>query len=127
MTVTIEMNKKVIGGFATLLLIFACMRTWQEKINFDLTAINDEGLEGPADGLRSVAYEFCIPMTEAARDEVAGIDPEVKFYEGAGGRIGCTKGQYLCLSDTHQPEFRKVLRQLAGLDYVDRIERTYFE
>ncbi|MCK5191008.1 MAG: hypothetical protein KAR12_13230, partial [Methylococcales bacterium] len=35
-----------------------------DKIEFDITKLNQQGLYGPADGLRSLSYEFCIPAEE---------------------------------------------------------------
>ena len=46
-----------------------------EKIRFDLEILNEDGLYGPADGLRALDYEFCIPADDTARDEVTSIDP----------------------------------------------------
>ena len=121
------MNGKVVGGLLILLFSFACQGSWQKKINFDLDTINEDGLTGPADGLVSVAYEFCIPRDKSRADEVRRIDPSVVIHERSRGRIGCSEEEYLCLGNTHQPGFRKLLRRLAGLDYVEKIERTFFE
>ena len=35
-----------------------------EKIELDLDALDTRGLQGPPDGLRSMAYEFCIPADD---------------------------------------------------------------
>ena len=37
------------------------------KIRFDLSVLDDSGLYGPADGLRALDYEFCIPETGPIR------------------------------------------------------------
>ena len=97
------------------------------KITFDLSQIDDTGLTGAADGRVAISYEFCIPATQAAQDEVRQIDPTVVFQHGARGRIGCTKQQILCIGSTQQQGWRTVLQKLAGLDYIARIDRNYAE
>jgi len=99
---------------------------WQ-KITFDMAQFRDDGLRGPPDGLRSLDYEFCIPATDACKAEVAAIDPTVRFSRGTRGRIGCGKDQYWCLGSTHQEGFREILRALAALPYVKRIDECFFE
>ena len=97
------------------------------KVHLDLAAINADGLAGPADGLRAVSYEFCIPANEAAVAEVTAIDRTVEVQRGGRGRIGCSAEQYLCVGSTHQPGHRDVLLRLARLDYVAAIEPWYGE
>jgi hypothetical protein len=91
------------------------------KIQFDLSALNSDGLAGPPDGLRAVGYEFCIPATLLAEAEVKAIDPTAEVYKGASGRVGCAESQYLVIGSTQQANFRDVLLKLASLDYVERI------
>ena len=98
-----------------------------EKIRLDLAGVNADGLYGPPNGLRALAYEFCIPAQPSLADEVRGIDPTVQVYSNSRGRIGCTPAEYLCIGSTHQPGYRAVLNQLAGLAYVARIDPSYAE
>ena len=120
-------------GAAALLLACAGGRSGTEdaaalaKVHLDLAAINADGLAGPADGLRAVSYEFCIPANEAAVAEVTAIDRTVEVQRGGRGRIGCSAEQYLCVGSTHQPGHRDVLLRLARLDYVAAIEPWYGE
>jgi len=120
-------------GAAALLLACAGGRSGTEdaaalaKVHLDLAAINADGLTGPADGLRAVSYEFCIPATEAAVAEVTAIDRTVAVQRGARGRIGCRADQFLCLGHTHQPDFRNVLLGIARLEYVAAIEPFFGE
>lgn len=93
-----------------------------DKIHFDLSALNDDGLYGPPDGLRAAAYEFCIPALHDLAGEVRSIDPTVQIYPGSPGRIGCGSDEYLCIGSTGQPGFREVLADLAALEYVTRIQ-----
>ena len=94
-----------------------------EKISFDISEIDENGLIGPADGKRSVSYEFCIPIDRKKRREVAAIDPSVRFFDGPKGRIGC-HDQYLCLGGGGTQE---VLLRLAGLEYIKKIAPFYGE
>ena len=100
---------------------------WQNKIAFDLSQIHPDGLTGPPDGLVRVSYEFCIPKDKAFLDRVLAIDPTIKCSLESPGRIGCGKTEYLCIGDTHNSRWKDILQQIASLDYVTRIERTYWE
>lgn len=98
-----------------------------KKITFDLSRLDDEGLYGPGNGRRALSYEFCIPDTSENRREVSAIDTTVRFMPGVSGRIGCEKGQCLCIGSTHQTNFKTVLKRLAELQYVERIDECFFE
>jgi hypothetical protein len=98
-----------------------------EKIGFDLARLNEQGLQGPPDGLRALSYEFCIPADSAYAAEVQRIDPTLTLYPNSPGRIGCGDDAYLCVGSTHQPGFADVLHRLAALPYVARIEEAFFE
>jgi len=97
------------------------------KIRFDIAALDDDGLIGPADGLRSLSYEFCIPAQADVADAVRAIDPSAQLFRGSPGRVSCSLDQYLVLGNTHQPGFRQVLLNLSRLDYVTEIRRSDFE
>jgi hypothetical protein len=98
-----------------------------DKVQLDLSGLNEDGLHGPPSGLRALAYEFCIPARQDLADDVRAIDPTIQVYPTGRGRIGCTVAQYLCIGSTHQPGFRTVLNRLAQLDYVMRIVPSYAE
>lgn len=100
--------------------------TQPSKIAFDLAAIAPSGLTGRPGGLVAVDYEFCIaddPTTEAA---VRRIDVTARCTRSRG-RIGCARGQLLCIGHTHRPGWRAVLEQLAARDDIRRIERHFAE
>jgi len=101
--------------------------TVSPKINFDTSAINSEGLQGLPGGQVSVSYEFCIPGTPQTMAEVQRIDPTAQCTMGSRGRIGCTPTQALCIGNTHQADWAKVLNDLAALPTIERIDRSYFE
>ena len=123
------MSKAKLYAGVLLIALAACSQpkssgNAEAKIQFDLSTLNDDGLQGPPDGLRSLSYEFCIPASKRA--EVAKLDPTIGFSESPG-RIGCTQGQLLCIGNTHQPRFREVLFELASLSYVTEIREVFFE
>ncbi len=97
------------------------------KITFDLEMLNDEGLYGPPDGLRSLDYRFCIPKNERYKNEVMQIDPGIKIYNGSGSIQSCNEDQYLCIGNTHQKDFKQILLKLAALDYVKKIDEMIWE
>jgi hypothetical protein len=97
------------------------------KVELDLSLLDNDGLRGPPHGKVAVAYEFAIPDRDRCRDEVAAIDPTVRFMAGSPGRVGAGEGRCLCIGSTHQENYREVLRRLAMLPYLDRIVECYFE
>ena len=97
------------------------------KIQFDLSQLNDEGLYGPPYGLRGLSYEFCIPADEHFVSEVQSIDSTLSIQSDSKGGIGCSESEYLCVGNSHQKNYRQVLLRLAGLEYVEKIEQSFFE
>jgi len=57
-----------------------CQEDWRSKIGFSLSPIRPDGLTGSADGLVSVAYEFCIPGNGKALATVQSIDPSIACH-----------------------------------------------
>lgn len=94
-----------------------------KKIKLDLDEIDENGLIGPPDGKRAVAYEFCIPVNRKKRREVHKIDRSVQFQLGPTGRSGCS-GQYLCIGNGGT---KKVILRLARLEYIRQINPCYWE
>ena len=99
----------------------------RSKITFDLEHLNEQGLYGPPDGLRALHYEFCIPADPGLEAQVRRIDPTIQIFTTSPGRIGCTEEEYLCIGNTHQPNFKAVLLNLAKLPQVKRIDQAFFE
>ncbi|NQT92914.1 MAG: hypothetical protein HQ559_09140 [Lentisphaerae bacterium] len=117
-----------------LLLATSCANTRKttardarEKIEFDLGRLDEHGLRGPRDGNVSLAYEFCIPNTDRCKAQVKAIDRTVQFMPGSRGRIGAGKEECLCIGETHQENYRTVLRSLAELPFIERIIECHFE
>ena len=97
------------------------------KIQFDLDPISEEGLIGPPDGLRSVAYEFCIPNQPQFIEEVTQIDDNIQIFSQSPGRIGCQSDQALAIGETHNPNWKEILINLTQLDYIEEIQQHYGE
>jgi hypothetical protein len=98
-----------------------------QKVTFDMSRLDNNGLLGPPNGNRALSYEFCIPNTEEHKAEVKSIDSIVQFMPGSPGRIRCDKNECLCIGSTHQKNFKRVLKNLADLEYVKLINESFFE
>jgi hypothetical protein len=72
-------------------------------------------------------YEFCIPADPGLEAQVRQIDQTIQIFKTSPGRIGCTEEEYLCIGNTHQPNFKTVLLNLAKLPQVKRIDQAFFE
>jgi len=97
------------------------------KITFDLSTFDENGLYGPEDGKRAMDYEFCIPQNGLSQAKIKKIDPSITIHKQSKGRINCSSKQYLCIGNTHQENYRTILLALAKLDFIERIDPTYFE
>ena len=97
------------------------------KIRFPLDSIRADGLSGPADGLVSIDYEFCVPADSLVLAEIKRLDPSVKVSLVARGRIGRRDGQALCIGNTHQKDWRVILERLAARPDITEIRRCFFE
>jgi len=97
------------------------------KIEFNLEQIDPNGLVGPADGKRSLRYEFCIPTGGHYFTQVREIDSSIELYPKSRGRIICGADQVLCIGETHKPNWREVLMAIAQLDYVEKIIESHAE
>ncbi len=131
-----EKNRiRLLCGVAFVFCLFLCTHPKNksktidplDKIHFDLSQLNEDGLHGPPDGLRSLSYEFCIPAEESFVAEVQSIDSTLVIHKDSPGRIGCSDDEYLCVGSTHQKNYREVLLKLASLEYIQKIEQSFFE
>lgn len=116
------------GGFARCSKhtpIAEDIRVW-EKVKIDFSKLDNQGLSGPEGGKVAANYEFCIPKDAQKWKTIQKIDATAQQYKGRG-RIGCTPEQWLIIGSTHQKNYRRVLYQLASLDFIHRIEETYWE
>lgn len=97
------------------------------KIKFDLTEIDERGLIGPVTGKVAVDYEFCIPRSEEHTNIIKKVNPKIQISEKSRGRIGCSRAEQLCIGTTSQENWKSILMETAKLDFVKKIERTFYE
>lgn len=102
---------------------------WPEaaKVRFPIDDIRPDGLRGPPDGLRSVAFEFCAPADTLVYQELLQIDAGLEIQPATPGRIGCQDTQALVIGETGHPGWRYTLEALTRLDYVKEISECFFE
>ncbi len=118
--------KSLLLGF--LVLGAGCtQKSPEEKIGFDLAILHDNGLYGPVGGLRSLDYEFCVPISRDERRRVKEIDPSLTCTLEQEGRLDCSPDEITCFGNTHQKSHTAILIQLAQLPYIERIEQTFHE
>jgi hypothetical protein len=107
---------------------FQCPRKMNKimmsKIEFDYSGIDENGLRN---GEVAVDYEFCIPAEETYLNQVMSIAPAIKVMKNSKGRIGCTSQQWLIINSTRSAEWKKQLYAIAYLNFVERIEETFYE
>ncbi|PZO44657.1 MAG: hypothetical protein DCF17_03765 [Shackletoniella antarctica] len=118
----------------TALLALACQpapsadnSSAMDKIAFDLSVLDENGLYGPGDGRRSLDYECCLPAGNPYAQAVSAIDPSAQFFSQSRGRIGCGDGQVLAIGNSHQANHQDILLELANLDYIERIQSVDWE
>lgn len=118
---------------ACLLLVFfscsimrpAAEKKAEEKMNFSFTKLDKQGLIKKRG--TSLAYEFCIPNKEQYLDKVKSIDETIAIYKSSTGRIGCGENNILCIGETADKDFKKILISLTNLPYVKSINESFFE
>jgi hypothetical protein len=99
------------------------------KINIDLSQYKDDGehiLPNNEFG-GYIHYEFCIPATEEALDEVQRIDSTAGALKKSKGRSGCSDQEWLIIGSSRQINFKQVLLKLSGLSYIRKISQTFWE
>ena len=120
--------------FATcfLLLIFNCsllkskeVKNAESKLDFEFSKLDKNGLIKKRG--TSLAYEFCIPNNDNYLDEIKEIDKTIAIYKSSKGRIGCGADQILCIGETANKNYKKILMKLTSLEYVKSINESFFE
>lgn len=97
------------------------------KITFDVNRLDEDGLIGTEDARRALNYEFCIPAKPENLSEVERIDQTAVCSLHPPGRIGCRTGEYLCIGSSYQRNIKGILKRLADLPYIKRIDECFFE
>ncbi len=115
--VEIYLNEKGYGNTLT-----------ERKIRIDLSKFNDEGYRVRTDGEKSsTSYEFCIPANDSILSVVKAIDPTASEMKSSKGRSDCGDMEWLVISNTHQKNFKDVIRKLSELSYIRKITETFWE
>lgn len=99
------------------------------KINIDLSEYKDDGehiLPNNEFG-GYIHYEFCIPATEEALNEVQSIDSTAGALKKSKGRSGCSDQEWLVIGSSRQKNFKQVLLKLSWLSYIRKISQTFWE
>lgn len=113
-----------------ILSFFSCSgpNTQSSKITINLSEFTEDGLrEKPIGVFMAINYEFCIPADEKILAEVQSIDSTAGVLKGSKGRSGCTDKEWLCIGSSNRPGFKIVIRKLAGLIYIRKINETFWE
>lgn len=97
----------------------------ESKMNFEFSKLDKKGLVKNRG--TSLAYEFCIPNKDECLDKIKEIDESIAIYKSSTGRIGCGKNEILCIGETAHKDYRKILTELASLEYVKSINESFFE
>jgi hypothetical protein len=97
----------------------------ESKMNFEFSKLDKNGLIKKRG--TSLAYEFCIPNNETYIDKIKEIDESISIYKSGSGRIGCSNNEILCIGETHNKDYKRILTQIAELEYVKSINESFFE
>ena len=98
-----------------------------EKFDFDINALDKDGLMGDTNGKVSVDFQFCIPVGDEYVKAVHDIDPDIKILQGSRGRNRCTDTQVTAIGTTHKPGHREILLRLSELNYIKKFNRVWYE
>ena len=122
---------KYLGMLFIAIIVMSCVNPKivhpSPKVGFDVNSLDKEGLITESDKRIAINYEFCIPSNTQCLNEVIRIDPSLKIYKKAKGRIPCSKQEWLCMGNTQQKFSRQKIQSLAELTYIKRIQRAYLE
>ena len=97
----------------------------EEKMNFSFSKLDKKGLI--KDRGNSLAYEFCIPNNKANLNEIKAIDETIAIYKSSKGIIGCGKDEILCIGETGNKDYKKILIEISKKPYVKNINESFFE
>ena len=97
----------------------------EEKLNFSLSKLDKKGLVKKRG--TSLAYEFCVPNKAEYLEEIKRIDNTIDIYKSSKGRIGCGADEILCIGETANKDYKKILIALTNLEYVKQINESFFE
>jgi hypothetical protein len=137
----VSLQRKIMAGVSLLIIILAAgWWVWQifhtpqqvracnpEKITLNVNGVARNGEALPRNIGVAIDYEFCIPYSDQALQEVHQIDPAISCQNGPSGHIGCTDDEYLCTGSTTNKNSEDVLCRLSLLDSIKHIEQAFWE
>jgi hypothetical protein len=97
------------------------------KIDFDVNALNDEGLIGDRSGLVIVNYQFCFVKGVENEKAIRDLDPSISINQTPASGARCRSEEALAQGNTHQANHKQILFSLSNLHYVNKIKRVWFE
>ena len=97
------------------------------KIDFDVNALNEDGLMGGSGGLVSVDYQFCFVKGAENEKAIRDLDPSIKINHTPSSGARCRSEEALAQGNTHQPNHKQILFSLSNFKYVNKIKRVWFE
>ena len=100
------------------------VKTAESKMSFTFSKLDKNGLIKKRG--TSLAYEFCIPNKEEYLDKIKSIDESIAIYKSSTGRIGCSKDEILCIGETSNRDFKRILTEIGNLNYVKSINESFF-
>jgi hypothetical protein len=96
------------------------------KIDLPLNKLDKNGLIGPHDGKVSVDYVFCIPQSDLNIQTVEKISSKIKIDRN--NNFFCRGNNMLtCIGNTGHKKYKRTLRKLSNLDFVNKIESVDWE
>ena len=123
---------KLLSALLILILVMNCsvfkskeQKKAETKMNFSFSKIDKNGLIKKRG--TSLSYEFCIPNKTEYIDEIHRIDESIGTYKSSKGRIGCGANEILCIGETADKDYKKILIALTNLNYVKQINESFFE
>ena len=99
----------------------------ESKIDFNINALDENGLMGERTGKVAVDYQFCFTAGTVNEQTIQKIDPSIRIQKDSRGRAGCKANQSIARGNSHQANAKNILLELSNLDYVGKIKRVWFE
>lgn len=97
------------------------------KIDFDVNALNEDGLMGDRNGLVIVNYQFCFVKGEENEKAIRELDPSIRINQTPASGARCRSEEALAQGNTYQPNHKQIIFSLSNLHFVNKIKRVWFE
>ena len=97
------------------------------KIDFDVNALDENGLIGERDSKVIVNYQFCFVKGEENEKAITDLDPSLTIVANPASGARCRSEESLAIGATNQANHKQILFTLSNFTYVNRIKRVWFE